>query len=139
VGGHALVRQSLSMPLAIGKTLYSSQAFREYAERGAVSIMQPDVGRVGGITEWLRVAHLAATFNMPVAPHYLMELHLSLAAAVSNALWIEYIPSLDAVLTKPLALADGHIAVPTRSGHGVPFDEAKLAHYQVGEVARITA
>ena len=43
-----------------------------------------DVARVGGITPWLKVAHLAETFNVEVCPHFLMELHVSLAAAVPN-------------------------------------------------------
>ena len=139
VGGHAQVRQALSMPLAIGETLYSSQTFREYAERGAVSIMQPDVGRVGGVTEWMRVANLASTYNMHVSPHYLMEIHLHLAAAVPNALWVEYIPPLDAVLSEPLQLVDGHFVVPDRPGHGVVFDWEKLGRYQMGETARVRA
>lgn len=132
VGGHALVRQALSIPLAIGETLYSSYAFREYAERGAVSIMQPDVGRVGGITEWMRVAGLAAAHNLHLSPHYLMELHLHLAAAVPNALWVEYIPSLDAVLAEPLRLTDGHFVVPDRPGHGILFDWERLERFRLG-------
>lgn len=139
VGGHALVRQALRLPVALGETLYSSAAFREYAERGAVGIMQPDVGRVGGVTEWMRVAGLAAAYNLHLAPHYLMELHLQLAAAVPNALWVEYIPSLDAVLAEPLRLVDGHFQVPDRPGHGVLFDWEKLARFQLGDTARLSA
>jgi L-alanine-DL-glutamate epimerase-like enolase superfamily enzyme len=132
VGGHARVRQAVRVPLAVGETLYSSHAFREYVERGAVDIMQPDVGRIGGVTEWLRVAHLAAAWNLPVAPHYLMELHLHLAAAVPNAIWVEHIPSLDAVLAEPLRLTDGHYTVPDRTGHGILFDWDRLEGYRLG-------
>ena len=46
---------------------------------------QADVARIGGITPWLKVAHLAETFNVPICPHFLMELHVSLCAAVPNA------------------------------------------------------
>ena len=49
-------------------------------------MIQPDVARIGGITPWLKAAHLAEAFNVQVAPHFLMELHVSLAAAVPNAL-----------------------------------------------------
>ena len=51
--------------------------------------MQADVARIGGITPWLKVAHLAETFNVPICPHFLMELHVSLCAAVPNAAWVE--------------------------------------------------
>ena len=69
--------------------------FREYLQRGACSIVQVDVGRVGGITPWLKVAHLAETFNVQVCPHFLMEIHLPLVCAVPNATWLEHIPQLD--------------------------------------------
>ena len=62
-------------------------------------IVQVDVARIGGITPWLKVAHLAEAFNLAVCPHFLMELHVSLCAAVPNAAWVEYIPQLDAVAT----------------------------------------
>ena len=60
---------------------------REYLERGACSIVQVDCARIGGITPWLKVAHLAETFNVPVCPHFLMELHVSLCGATPAARW----------------------------------------------------
>ena len=60
---------------------------------------------IGGITPWLKVAHLAETFNAPVCPHFLMELHVSLSAAVPNGAWVEYIPQLDDVTTSRMAIA----------------------------------
>ena len=68
--------QSTSMPIAVGESLYSHLHFREYLQRGACSIVQVDVARIGGITPWLKTAHLAETFNVPVCPHFLMELHV---------------------------------------------------------------
>ena len=64
-------------------------------QKGACSIVQVDVGRIGGITPWLKVAHAAEAFDMPVCPHFLMELHVSLVCAVPNGRYVEYIPQLD--------------------------------------------
>ena len=83
------------MPIAVGESLYHPSHFREYLERGACSVVQVDCARIGGITPWLKVAHLAETFNVAVCPHFLMELHVSLTAAVPNGAWVEYIPQLD--------------------------------------------
>ncbi|MEO6300890.1 MAG: mandelate racemase/muconate lactonizing enzyme family protein, partial [Paracoccaceae bacterium] len=91
LSGHQRLSQSTTLPVAVGESLYSPQHFREYLQRGACSIVQVDVARIGGITPWLKVAHLAETFNVPVCPHFLMELHVSLCAAVPNARWVEYI------------------------------------------------
>ena len=57
--------------------------------------MQVDAARIGGITPWLKVAHMAEAFDMPLCPHFLMELHVSLACAVPNGKYVEYIPQLD--------------------------------------------
>ena len=95
-------RPSTTLPIAVGESIYSLAHFREYLQREAASIVQVDVARIGGITPWLKTAHLAEAFNMPVCPHFLMELHVALTAAVPNGRWIEYIPQLDSLTT------DGH-------------------------------
>ena len=85
------------VPIAVGESLYSIGQFAAYVQQGAASILQVDVARIGGITPWLKVAHLAEAFNLAVCPHFLMELHVSLCAAVPSAAWVEYIPQLDAM------------------------------------------
>src|SRR4029077_14470908 len=95
LGGHVELAAHTAIPIAVGESLYHPAHFREYLERGACSIVQADVGRIGGITPWLKTAHVAETFNAPICPHFLMELHVSLTAAVTNAAWVEYIPQLD--------------------------------------------
>ncbi|UCH16697.1 MAG: mandelate racemase/muconate lactonizing enzyme family protein, partial [Burkholderiales bacterium] len=88
---------------------------------GAASILQVDVARVGGITPWLKVAHMAETFNLAVCPHFLMELHVSLCAAVPSAAWVEYIPQLDAVADSRMAIDDGHAVAPDTAGLGIQW------------------
>ena len=60
----------------------------EYLVQGAASIVQVDVAPIGGITPWLKVAALSTRMAWQVAPHFLMELHLS-SCAVPNARWLE--------------------------------------------------
>jgi L-alanine-DL-glutamate epimerase-like enolase superfamily enzyme len=76
---------------------------------------------VGGITPWLKVAHLAEACNLAVAPHFLMELHVSLCGATPAARWVEYIPQLDAVATSRLGIEDGHALVPQAPGLGIDW------------------
>ena len=108
------------------ESLYSLQHFREYLERDACSIVQVDCARIGGITPWLKVAHLAESFGVAVCPHFLMELHVSLAAAVPNGAWVEYIPQLDDVTTSRLTLHDGHAVPPDAPGLGIDWDFAAI-------------
>ena len=86
------------------------------------SIVQVDVARIGGITPWLKVAHAAEAFDMPVCPHFLMELHVSLACAVPNGKYVEYIPQLDDLTTSRLAIEKGMALAPSTPGIGVEWD-----------------
>jgi L-alanine-DL-glutamate epimerase-like enolase superfamily enzyme len=122
LSGHQRLSESTTLPVAIGESLYSPQHFREYLQRGACSIVQVDVARIGGITPWLKVAHLAETFNAPVCPHFLMELHVSLCAAVPNARWVEYIPQIDSLTTEPMKIVDGHAIPSDDPGLGIDWD-----------------
>jgi L-alanine-DL-glutamate epimerase-like enolase superfamily enzyme len=122
LGGHQRLAASTAIPVAVGESIYSIQHFREYLQRGACSIVQADVARIGGITPWLKVAHLAESFDVAICPHFLMELHVSLTAAVPNAAWVEYIPQLDAITTSRIEIRDGWAIPPEAPGLGIEWD-----------------
>ncbi len=126
LGGHVELAAKATMPIAIGESLYHPAHFREYLERGACSVVQVDCARIGGITPWLKVAHLSETFNAPVCPHFLMEIHVSLSAAVPNGAWVEYIPQLDAITTSRMAMSDGYAIPPDAPGLGIDWDLAAI-------------
>jgi L-alanine-DL-glutamate epimerase-like enolase superfamily enzyme len=120
--GHARLSASTSLPIAIGESLYRPNHFREYLANDACSIVQVDVARIGGVTPWLKVAHLAESFNIAVCPHYLMEIHVSLCAAVPNAQWVEYIPQLTDLTTTAMRFEDGHAYPPDAPGNGIGWE-----------------
>jgi L-alanine-DL-glutamate epimerase-like enolase superfamily enzyme len=122
VSGHVELAAMAPMPIAVGESLYHPSHFREYLERRACSIVQVDCARVGGITPWLKVAHLAEAFNLAVCPHFLMELHVSLTAAVPNGAWVEYIPQLDAITTSRMTIDDGFAVPPSSPGLGIDWN-----------------
>ena len=126
LAGHAELARHTAIPIAVGESIYHPAHFREYLERDACSIVQVDVARIGGITPWLKVAHIAEAFNVAVCPHFLMELHVSLTAAVPNAVWVEYIPQLDDLTTSRLAIADGYAIAPSAPGLGIEWDFAAI-------------
>jgi L-alanine-DL-glutamate epimerase-like enolase superfamily enzyme len=122
LGGHARLARGTSVPIAVGESIYSPLHFREYLAAGACSLVQVDVARIGGITPWLKVAHLAETFNIPVCPHFLMELHVALCCAVPNARWVEFIPQLDDVTTGRMRIQDGRAYPSQEPGIGIDWD-----------------
>jgi L-alanine-DL-glutamate epimerase-like enolase superfamily enzyme len=126
VSGHERLAKSTSIPIAVGESMYSIAQFREYLERGAASIVQVDVARIGGITPWLKVAHLAEAFNVDVCPHFLMELHVSLTAAIPNGRYVEHIPQLRSITTAEMTVEDGYAVAPEAPGLGIAWDRGAM-------------
>ncbi|WP_028933354.1 mandelate racemase/muconate lactonizing enzyme family protein [Pseudonocardia spinosispora] len=131
VAGHERLAASTRIPVAVGESMYSIGHFREYLHRGAAGIVQVDVARIGGITPWLKVAHLAEAFNVQVCPHFLMEIHVSLVAAVPNGRYVEHIPQLRAITTDQLSIVDGHAVAPDRPGLGIAWDRDRVDDHRV--------
>jgi L-alanine-DL-glutamate epimerase-like enolase superfamily enzyme len=122
VQAHRRLAATSRVPLAVGESLYSLAQFQQYLTAGAASVVQVDVARIGGITPWLKVAHLAEAFHLDVCPHFLMELHVSLAAAIPNGRYVEHIPQLARITTHPLTIENGHALAPAEPGTGIPWD-----------------
>lgn len=138
--GHIRLTRSTATPIAVGESIYSIRHFREYMQKGACSIVQVDVARIGGITPWLKVAHAAEAFDIPVCPHFLMELHVSLVCAVPNGRYVEYIPQLDDLTTKGMEIRDGRAMAPSEPGLGIAWDWEAVKAQSVSEFTRdITA
>jgi L-alanine-DL-glutamate epimerase-like enolase superfamily enzyme len=133
--GHARLSAGTTLPVAVGESLYHPSHFREYLQRRACSIVQADVARVGGITPWLKTAHLAETFNVDVCPHFLMELHVGLCAAAPNAAWVEYIPQLDDITSSRLGIEDGYALPSDAPGLGIEWDWPAIGRRQAAAPA----
>lgn len=131
--GHSRLSNSTSTPIAVGESIYSIRHFREYMQKGACSIVQVDVARIGGITPWLKVAHMAESFDMPICPHFLMELHVSLACAVPNGKYVEYIPQLDDVTEKGMMVENGFAVAPNEPGIGIAWNWDVVRALTIGE------
>jgi len=135
VAAHASLRRQLRTPLALGESLHSRNQVLQFLTAGAVDYVQADVAFIGGITEWRRVAATAASFNKPVAPHYMMELSLQLLCGVPNAFMLEDVVggsfSELGLLAEPIAVSNGVAAPPDRPGHGIVFDQAALERCRV--------
>ena len=109
-----------------GRVAVQPVAVQDYLQSDACSVVQVDVGRIGGITPWLKVAHMAEAYNVPVCPHFLMEIHVALCCAVPNSRWLEYIPQLDLITQSGMRIEDGH-GVPSQApGLGIDWDWAGI-------------
>ncbi|MPZ63606.1 MAG: mandelate racemase/muconate lactonizing enzyme family protein [Propionibacteriales bacterium] len=139
VDGHARVVDSVDTQIATGEVHQTRWEFRELLQRRAADIVQPDAGVLGGVTEWMRVAHAAEVFSVPVAPHWHANLHVHLAAAIPGCLTVEFfalekdIFNFERLLRADTRLTseDGHVTVPDRPGLGVELDQEAVEQFAI--------
>jgi L-alanine-DL-glutamate epimerase-like enolase superfamily enzyme len=129
--GLARVTAALSTPVAGGEYVYGITPFRHMLEARSVDIVMIDVLRVGGITQWLKVAGMAEAFNLPVVSHLLPEIHVHLIAGIRNGLTVEYMPWGGRLFEEGPRLDKGELIVPDRPGLGLKFDRGALARFGV--------
>jgi L-alanine-DL-glutamate epimerase-like enolase superfamily enzyme len=122
VPGHARVARDGGLPIAAGENLHSLSEFRQLIAAGGVTYPEPDVTNCGGVTSFMKIAHVAEAFNLPVTSHGAHDLTVHLLAAVPNRSFLEaHGFGLDRYIAEPLALRDGCALAPERSGHGITF------------------
>jgi len=130
-GGYRTLASAMDIPVAAGEREYSLEAFRDLLDLRALSIVQPDVLRLGGISRCLKLAHLAESFHARVASHFYKEIDIHWLAAVDNGLFLEYFPWLDPLLVHPLEVEGGLARVPNRPGLGIEFKPEAIQEYMV--------
>lgn len=127
----ARLAQSTHIPIATGERIFTKWGFREILEKGAASILQPDLCHAGGIFEGRLIAGMAEAYYASVAPHnplgpISLACGLQLAASIPNFLCQEQVTLGDGYLKEPFQIEDGHIPLPTAPGLGVELDEEAL-------------
>ena len=133
-----LLRRQAPLPIAGGEVLTRRQAFAPWLQAGAFDIVQPDVTKVGGISEERRIGWMAQEYGARFIPHgwntaigLASDLHL--ASAFPDTDLVEYIdgsPYVDEIVTEPWRLDDdGMLAIPNRPGLGIQLDPDAIAHF----------
>ena len=125
--GHAHLAKVLDTPIATGEMLASVAEHKGLIAANGCDIIQPDAPRVGGITQFLRLAALADERGLGLAPHFAMEIHLHLAAAYPREPWVEHFDWLDPLFNERLETKDGRMMVPDRPGLGVTLSDQARA------------
>jgi L-alanine-DL-glutamate epimerase-like enolase superfamily enzyme len=129
--GLARIADALTTPVAAGEYHYGIVPFRHLLEARSIDVVMIDLVRVGGITQWMKVAGMAQAFNLPVVSHLLPEIHVHLVAAVPNGLTVEYMPWSLRLFEETPALERGELVVPQKPGLGLAFDPGAIKRYQV--------
>jgi L-alanine-DL-glutamate epimerase-like enolase superfamily enzyme len=133
IRSHRILARELNTPIALGEHIYTRQAFRDYLLEEAVEIIQVDVTRVGGITEWLQVADMALCFNCPVIPHTADggQVHQHLVAATQNAPMQECVPLGGRLWIDQVDIREGWLHLPETPGASTDFIPEVFEKYRV--------
>jgi L-alanine-DL-glutamate epimerase-like enolase superfamily enzyme len=131
IEGHRRIAGEAPLPIATGENLHTLYEFQKMIAGGGVAFPEPDMSNIGGVTGWLRVAHLADAHNLPVTTHGVHDLHVHLLGAVPNASYLEaHGFGLENYIAEPLKIEEGWAVARDRPGHGVQFDWDKLEEHR---------
>ncbi len=139
ISAMARIAAAIDWPVATGELESTRWGFAQLLEQKAADILQPDAAVVGGVTEWLKVAHMAAAFDIPVCPHYHWDLHTQLVATIPNALFVEYfvrdsgVKVFDDIIANPLQTKDGYVFPRTGHGFGIEYDEKAIKRFTIAQ------
>ena len=125
--GLARIAGALDTPIAAGEYVYGIAPFRQLIEQRSVDIVMVDLLRVGGLTQWMKVAHMAEAHNLPVVTHLAPEILCHSLAAVPNGLTLEYMPWAFPLFKWVPPAVNGEVALPQSPGLGLEFDDEALA------------
>ena len=136
VFGHAEIRRSVRVPIATGEIEATRWGFNELLKRQAADMLQPDATVMGGISEFIRVAEMADEHQVPLYPHAMHQLHVSLAAANPITRMVEYftdnsILNLGVLLEDSAPAVNGRLPLPDDPGIGLNFNPRALERYAV--------
>ena len=126
----AQVSAALDTPIVVGETWSTKYGFRTLFEKKASDIVMIDVQKVGGVTEWMRVAAMASAFNIPVASHLFDDISCHLVGAIPNGIWCEYMPWYDKIYMNPPQVKDGFIEIPKVPGIGWEIDPQAFKKFE---------
>jgi L-alanine-DL-glutamate epimerase-like enolase superfamily enzyme len=126
--GLARVAAALDTPIASGETEYTRYGFRRMLELRSADILMPDLQRVGGVSEFMRVGHMAEAHDVAVSSHLFPETSLQVLGALSNSIYLEFMPWFSPLYNETLDFAEGDALVPERPGWGFTFNKDYIAH-----------
>jgi galactonate dehydratase len=126
------IARGTHLPIATGERIFTKWGFREILEKGAATILQPDLCHAGGITEVRLIAGIAEAYYAAIAPHnplgpISLAAGLQLAASIPNFLCQEQVSLGDGYIKQPFRVADGYVDLPRGPGLGIELDDDAMA------------
>lgn len=136
--GYRELKERLDLPIAAGENEFTKYGFLELFRRGAVDYAMPDIARIGGLTEAVKICALAEAFNVPCSPHsysggvlLAATLHLMAASPSTDLLEFDVTGTsiYEELFIEPLSVQEGSVSVPHGAGLGIELKEEIRRRY----------
>lgn len=142
IDNHARLAAVTPVTVATGEIEVGRWRFKELLDKGGAAILQTDAAVCGGITEWRRIAATAASYGVPVWPHWFHDLHVHLVASIPNAGYVEFFPdsavlNFRRLVNRQLDVRDGNLVLPDGPGLGFDFDEQAVSAFAAAPWQRV--
>jgi L-alanine-DL-glutamate epimerase-like enolase superfamily enzyme len=135
IPGLANIKSKTTIPVATGEQEYTKFGARDLIVNNAVDIIQMDVTKCGGVTEWLKIAAMAQAWNIPFAPHAMHHMHMHLVSAVPNGMMLENLfmheKVNDLLMIDPPKPKNGFLEIPDKPGISIEYNEENLHQFNV--------
>jgi L-alanine-DL-glutamate epimerase-like enolase superfamily enzyme len=127
VEGLRQISEALTTPICAGETYYEARQFHSLLGCGGVDMVMIDL-EVGGITQWVKMAHIAESYGVPVASHMCSEIAAHAVAGLGGLI-VEYVPWAEAIFNETPPIKDGKLILSERPGLGLELNPAGLKKY----------
>jgi L-alanine-DL-glutamate epimerase-like enolase superfamily enzyme len=136
IDNHARLARATTIPVATGEVEVGRWRHKELLDKGAAAILQTDAVVCGGISEWRRIAAMAAGHGVVMCPHWFHDVHAPLVAATPNARYVEFfwddqVLNFRKLLDTQLTQEHGQIILHQTPGLGFGFDQQAVARYSI--------
>jgi L-alanine-DL-glutamate epimerase-like enolase superfamily enzyme len=132
LAGYTALARTAPVAIALGEHLQGVSECVPFIEARACAVVQPDLAAIGGISESLRLCHVAEAFGIAAAPHFLPALFVHVAAAAPNVTWLEDFPLLEPLFDIAVKIDNRRRMSPgDRPGHGLKLREDARTEYRV--------
>ncbi len=131
---HAKLGAITNLTVATGEIEAGRWRFKQLLDNRCAEVLQADAAVCGGISEWRRIAHLASSYGVTIAPHWFHDLHVHLVASSASASFVEFFPddlvlNFRSLIDRQLVAHKGRLLLPTDPGLGFEFDDKALQKY----------
>ncbi len=138
IGSLAKLARETHIPIAVGENHYTRWEFKQLMEEGAAEVIQADIGKCGGVTEFIKIAAMADAYGLPICPHHTEYIDVSVVAAVPNGLFHEcvydFFEPMGQIFVDRVRPINGEISPSNKPGFGIEINEEGIQRLKVKPV-----